>query len=131
MKIKKEPKKPARIKNKQYEKEIFEGESLKSIVDFLAEQGIDLASVTIDKKREYWDDYYIVYLYWKADESDEEFSKRTKAYNTKLANYKKWCSENESEIKAEIEKREEEEEKKHQREIVRLETKLKKLKEGE
>ena len=130
MKIKNKPKEPVRWKNKQHKKEIFDGESLKFLVDFLANIGIDIENAKIGEASGYWDGYYMTYLYWKSDEPEEEFAARMKTYETKLCSYNEWLEANNAEIEKELEERHNKKVAKQQKEIAALENKLIELKKG-
>jgi len=84
---------------------LYEGCSLKSVVDWAAELNIPLDKLYVGK--DYGNCYYegdVPYFefYCKSLETDSEYRKSYAYYHTRLKNYKKWHKENKKEIELEL-----------------------------
>lgn len=125
--LRSKPKHPQRrrIKNKHA---IHDGDNLSEALELLGTT--DPSQVYV--KKEYWgDEDYDVLLCCDRDQTDVELNKDIGRYNKKLKEYKKWYKENEATIIAEIERRRqiaiERKEKIDERERLRLEKELKRI----
>lgn len=119
MKIKSRPKKP--VRKDSVEKNMWLDAGYDQTVADLLDRippGVAYENVTLCF-------YEAGEINWSSPETDEEFAIRMKAYETKLANYEKWLTENKDAIEKELVQREEEKKEKQAKKVEELKRKLK------
>jgi len=144
-KIYSEPVKPERRKAIRRCYSVYSEQTLAKIIEWFSQYDVSFENIKLDLYSDYDCDLEIEF-YCHTPETDLEYNPRYSYYKTKLKKYNKWLSDNQEQIKIELEIREKEElekrsnqkqreekakiekVKKLQREIKKLQTQLKQTK---
>jgi hypothetical protein len=123
-KIRLEPKKPTEKTIKKQHIDIYDDESLSSIVSSIPEN-ISFDDITFHIT--YDDDYETAFIEYTVEETDEEFAIRVKRYDEQIVIYNKWLEENKEQLEIREKEQKEKREKQKENELAKIEKDINRL----
>jgi hypothetical protein len=126
-KMKKPPEEPVRKIKNIHKITIYDGDSLKKIIDSIPSELLNSACFGFEHF-DYYDNHSEVFIKYEMPESDEEYNKRYNKYLIELKKYNEWYEENKETITNLVIKKKETVKKALNTQISNLEKQLEKLK---